>query len=69
MTSFVTHLEAALDGTHLPVGQVQTIHQGRPLWVRYDLEQIGRQVSPPNLPDPRQQPLAVSRVAPLAPQC
>jgi threonine synthase len=50
MNSFVTHLEAALDGTHLPTEQVQTLHQGRPLWVRYDLEQIGRQVSPQTFP-------------------
>ncbi len=51
MNSFVTHLESALDGTHFPAGQVHTVHQGRPLWVRYDLaavraavtlEQIGR---------------------------
>ena len=34
---FVTHLESALDGTRLPAGQVHTVHQGRPLWVRYDL--------------------------------
>ncbi|HUY35046.1 MAG TPA: threonine synthase [Pirellulales bacterium] len=42
MTSFVTHLESALDGTRLPAGQVQTLHRDRPLWVRYDLEAVGR---------------------------
>ena len=36
--SFVTHLEAAIDGTVLPHNQLQTTHEGRPLWVRYDLE-------------------------------
>ena len=36
----VTHLESALDGTRFPANQVHTIHQGRPLWVRYDLPAI-----------------------------
>jgi threonine synthase len=34
---FVTHLEAAIDGTRLPARTLQTTHAGRPLWVRYDL--------------------------------
>jgi threonine synthase len=38
--SFVTHLQSALDGTCFPPGQVHTVHQGRPLWVRYDLEKV-----------------------------
>lgn len=38
--SFVTHLQSALDGTCFPAGQVHTVHQGRPLWVRYDLEKV-----------------------------
>jgi threonine synthase len=37
MKSHVTHLESALDGTRFDAGQVHTVHQGRPLWVRYDL--------------------------------
>ena len=45
MPSFVTHLESAIDGTHLPARQVQTLLKDRPLWVRYDLEAIGRAVS------------------------
>ncbi len=40
MPHFVTHLEAAIDGTVLPAGTVQTTHRGRPLWVRYDLDAI-----------------------------
>ena len=40
--SFVTHLESALDGTHLPARTLQTVHAGRPLWVRYDLEAVGK---------------------------
>ena len=39
--SYVTHLEAAIDGTHLPHNVLQTLHEGRPLWVRYDLEAVG----------------------------
>lgn len=46
MGGFVTHLESAIDGTNLPADQVQTLHEGRPLWVRYDLEAIREAVSP-----------------------
>jgi threonine synthase len=46
VTGYVTHLESALDGTRFPVGRVHTIHQGRPLWVRYDLDRLRREVSP-----------------------
>jgi threonine synthase len=35
--SYVTYLESALDGTRLDAGVEQSVHQGRPLWVRYDL--------------------------------
>jgi threonine synthase len=42
MPSFVTHLESAIDGTHLPARTLQTMHNGRPLWVRYNLEAIKR---------------------------
>lgn len=45
MPSFVTHLEAAIDGTHLPADRPQTLHKDRPLWVRYDLAAVGRAVS------------------------
>ena len=51
MTSFVTHLEAAIDGTHLDPNTLQTLHEGRPLWVRYDLEAIGKAVSREQLRD------------------
>src|SRR5262249_27694210 len=46
MTSYVTHLESALDSTRFPPGQVHTVHQGRPLWVRYDLERLRGAVTP-----------------------
>ena len=42
--SFVTHLESAIDGTRLPHDRLQTLHEGRPLWVRYDLEEVARHV-------------------------
>ncbi|MCP3993157.1 MAG: threonine synthase, partial [Actinomycetia bacterium] len=38
--SHVSHLESALDGTHLPHDQLQSLHRDRPLWVRYDLEAV-----------------------------
>ena len=44
MPSFVTHLEAAIDGTRLPARTIQTTHEGRPLWVRYDLAAAGKAV-------------------------
>lgn len=43
---FVTHLESALDSTTFPAGQIHTVHQGRPLWVRYDLKRVGAAVKP-----------------------
>ncbi len=46
MKSYVTHLESALDGTRFPAGQVHTVHQGRPLWVRYDLAAVRDAVRP-----------------------
>ncbi len=37
---YVSHLESALDGTRFEAGLVHTVHQGRPLWVRYDLDAV-----------------------------
>ena len=45
MTTYVTHLEAAIDGTKLESGRVQTLHNGRPLWVRYDLDAVKANMS------------------------
>lgn len=44
-TSFVTHLESALDGTRFEPGRLYTTHNDRPLWVRYDLGAVGRAVT------------------------
>jgi threonine synthase len=43
---FVSHLESALDGTRFEAGRIQSVHQGRPLWVRYDLNQIRKAIQP-----------------------
>jgi threonine synthase len=43
---FVTRLESAWDGTPFEPGRVLTMHQGRPLWVRYDLQAVRKAVSP-----------------------
>ena len=49
--AFVTHLESALDGTRYPAGEIQTTHQGRPLWVRYDLDAIRNSIDREELKD------------------
>jgi threonine synthase len=46
MTHYVTHLEAAIDGTRLPFGQLHGMHANRPIWVRYDLPAIRAAVTP-----------------------
>src|SRR5438105_4206417 len=40
MKSYVTHLESALDATKFEKNRAWTVHQDRPLWVRYDLPKI-----------------------------
>lgn len=45
MNGFVTHLESALDGSKHPHDQLQTVHEGRPFFVRYDLEGVRAAVS------------------------
>lgn len=45
-TCHVTHLESAIDGTKLDADELHTLHEGRPLWVRYDLESIAAAVTP-----------------------
>jgi threonine synthase len=43
---FVSHLESALDGSRFEAGGIHSIHQGRPLWVRYHLDQIKIRIQP-----------------------
>lgn len=45
MTTYVTHLESAIDGTHLEAGTIQSMHRDRPLWVRYDLDAVRANMS------------------------
>jgi threonine synthase len=51
VTSFVTHLEGAIDGERLPANQVHTLHKDRPIWVRYDLDAVGRVLTKEKLRD------------------
>ena len=46
---FVTELESALDGRKFRANELQTTHQDRPLWVRYDLEKIASAVTKDDL--------------------
>lgn len=46
---FVTHLESAIDGTRFEPNRLWTMHEGRPLWVRYDLDAIRGRVKPEDL--------------------
>jgi threonine synthase len=49
MNTFVTHLESALDGTRFPADGIHSTHQGRPLWVRYDLAGVRAAIRPADL--------------------
>ena len=46
MSHCVSHLEAAIDGTILPFGVLANMHNGRPIWVRYDLDRVRNSVTP-----------------------
>src|SRR5437870_5200542 len=46
---YVTHLESAWDGTRFEPEKIWTVHQGRPLWVRYDLKAVRAAVKPEDL--------------------
>lgn len=45
MTRYVTHLEGAIDGARLPADQLATLHNDRPIWVRYDLAAAGKSLT------------------------
>ena len=64
MTSFVSHLEAAIDGTVLPADRLQTLHKDRPLWVRYDMQAVARTLTKEKL---RERPLDMWRYRELLP--
>jgi threonine synthase len=46
MTSYVSHLEGAIDGARLEPGRLWNLHKDRPIVVRYDLPAIARAVKP-----------------------
>src|SRR5262245_47148639 len=45
MPRYVTHLEGAIDDARLDPDVLQTLHKGRPIWVRYDLAGVQRELS------------------------
>ena len=46
---FVSHLEGAIDGAKLPSNTLQTTHNNKPIWVRYDLKSVADAVSKASL--------------------
>jgi len=42
---FISHLEGAIDGARLPPNTLQTTHNDKPIWVRYDLKSVAAAVS------------------------
>lgn len=42
---YVSHLESAIDGTKFLAGSLQTTHNNKPIWVRYDLVTVGKKAS------------------------
>src|SRR6478672_5545721 len=49
MPRFVTHLEGAIDGERLPADKLLTVHKDRPIWVRYDLDAVGKTLTKQSL--------------------
>jgi threonine synthase len=49
MPHYVSHLEAAIDGTVLPFGTLANLHNGRPIWVRYHLDKVREAVTPADI--------------------
>ena len=46
MARFITHFQSAIDPSiELPANQLQTMHDNRPLWSRYDLEGVAKAMS------------------------
>jgi threonine synthase len=45
MPRFVSHLEGAIGGTRLDADALHTLHKDRPIWVRYDLDAVGRELT------------------------
>jgi len=47
--AFVSYFQSTADGTQLPAGELHTVHDGKPLLVRYDLEEVRRAVRPDDI--------------------
>src|SRR5262245_54412746 len=45
MARHVSFLEGAIDGERLPADRLATVHKDRPIWVRYDLAAVGRELT------------------------
>ena len=45
MPRVVSHLEGAIDGTRLDPDALHTLHKDRPIWVRYDLAAVARELT------------------------
>ena len=63
-TNFVSHLEGAIDGERLPPQTIHTLHNDRPIWVRYDLEAVARTITKQDL---LSRPTTIWRYAELLP--
>ena len=50
MTNFTSHLESTSDGSSLPAGSLHTVHDGKPLLVRYDLDAVAKSLRKEDLP-------------------
>ena len=64
MARYVTHLESAIDGARLDPNVLQTLHKERPIWVRFDLEAMGRALRRESL---RERPQTMWRYRELLP--
>ena len=63
-TNYVSYLEGAIDGEHLPAEVIHTLHNERPIWVRYDLDAIRSTVTKHDL---LTRPTTIWRYAELLP--
>ncbi|MHC4896057.1 MAG: threonine synthase [Planctomycetota bacterium] len=47
--AFVSSLESTADGSQLPAGELHTVHESKPLLVRYDLDRVRDAVQPDDI--------------------
>ncbi|MFC2085803.1 threonine synthase [Bacteroidota bacterium] len=63
--NFVSHLEGAIDGARLSHDTQRTLHEGRPILVRYDLDKVRQALSKSALPYRRPDMWRLSELLPL----